>query len=279
MVLKMRTFFIFLVAVAWLTFLGSFTTLLAHDKVVIAGTGDSRKLLRLLGEEYCLTHPDILIEVPKSVGSSGGIKSLIEGRCDLARVGRPLSANELYYNLKYLLFARAPIVFVVNENIKAVENLSQEALIDIYAGRVTRWDELGQLSGKIYIANREKGDSSRTVIEKVIPAFARIEPFAGKVLYTTQETARVVSFYKNTIAYLPLSEIPEKGVRVLSYAGIFATQATVHSGSYPLVVPLGLVWHGELSPAAADFIAFVSSPAGTKIILASGAYPVSGLER
>ena len=255
------------------------TTLLAHDRVVIAGTGDSQKLLRLLGLEYCRSHPNVVIEVPASVGSRGGLKALLEGRCDLARVARPLTANELYYNFSYLLFANSPIVFVIHKNVRAIESITQEMLLDIYAGRITRWEELGALSGKIYIANRERGDSSRDVIERVIPAFAQIESFAGKILYTTPEVARVLSEYENTIAYLPLSAVPESNVRVLNFSGIPATPLTVQSKTYPLVVSLGLVWHGVLDPVAADFIAFVRSSAGAKIILGSGAYPAAEIER
>ena len=275
----MRRVTFFAAIICLLSVLGLPATLPAHEVVVIAGTGDSQKLLRLLSLEYCRIHPNVVIEVPDSVGSSGGIKALLDNRCDLARVGRPLSAKESSCNLNYLLFAKSPIVFVVHGNVRSLENLSREAILDIYAGRITHWEELGALSGKLYIANREKGDSSRNVIESVIPAFSRIEPFAGKILYTTPEVAWVLSEYENTIGYLPLSAVPGRRVRVLSFAGVPATPATVQSKTYPLVVPLGLVWYGVLDPVAADFVAFVGSSAGAKIILGSGAYPVSEFVR
>ena len=276
----MRRITFFAAIICCLSVLGLSTTLRAHDKVVIAGTGDSQKMLRLLALEYSRTHPNVMVEVPDSVGSSGGVKALLEGRCDLARVGRPLSAQELSYNLTYFLFANTPIVFAVHENVGSIENLTEVMLLDIYAGRVRLWEELGASSGKIYIANREKGDSSRNVIESVIPAFARIEPFAGKILYTTPEVARVLSRYKNTIGYLPLSAVPERDVRILDFAGVSPTPATVQqSNAYPLVVPLGLVWHGDLGHLAADFVTFVGSSAGAKIILDSGAYPAAEFVR
>ena len=275
----MRRVTFFAIIIYFLSLLGLSTALSAHDTVVIAGTGDSQKMLRLLGLEYCRTHPNVLIEVPESVGSSGGIKALLEGRCDLARMGRPLTAKESFYNLSYLLFAKSPIVFAVHENVGSIENLTKKMLLDIYAGRIRFWEALGAFSGKIYIANREKGDSSRNVIESVIPAFARIDPFAGKILYTTPEVARVLSTYENTFGYLPLSAVLEKNVRVLNFAGVPATPATVQSKTYPLVVPLGLVWHGVLDHVAADFVTFIGSSAGAKIILDSGAYPASEFAR
>ncbi len=276
---KLQRFFCFVIPIVFCLLVGLGAELMAHDKVVIAGTGDSQKLLRLLGKEYCRTHPHVVIDVPESVGNSGGIKLLLEGRCEFARVARELTANELYYNFEYRHFAKSPIVFVVSANIKMVDNISPSQMLALYGGQITQWSELGPDFGKIYIANREKGDSSRSLIEKVFPAFTRIDPLSGKVLYTTQEVGRVLNSYDNIIAYLPLAAVPDKGVRVLKFAGVPANRSTVTSGSYPLVIPLGLVWHGELSLLAADFIAFVGSLAGAEIILDAGAYPVSGLVR
>ena len=59
---------------------------LAGGSLVIPGTGDSQELLQELARAFEHSHPGAKIEIPESIGSSGGIKNVIAGKAVLARV-------------------------------------------------------------------------------------------------------------------------------------------------------------------------------------------------
>ena len=249
----------------------------AQDRLLIAGTGDCQQLLRQLARGFEAANPGTRIVVPPSIGSTGGIKSLIRGKCDMARVARPLKESEKAQadDLGYREFAASPVFFTANLPESCIENLTGEQVVGIYSGAINNWSELGGCPDrKIYVTMREEGDSARLVLEKGIPGFRTISRYAGKTIYSTQETLRTIEEYPFTIGYLSEASA-EPAVRVLSFNGISPSASNIQGGAYPLTSPFGLVWRVELSELGARFLAFVGGPEGGKIIRAAGIVPVS----
>ncbi len=241
--------------------------------LVIPGTGDSQVLLHNLAQLYAKNRPGITVEIPESIGSGGGVKSVITGKNEIARVARPLTEKESVQGLKSHIFAHAPIVFAVNPGVAEAANLSFEQIIGIYSGKIQQWDGLGGV-GKIYAMNREEGDSSRTVLEKLIPGFKEISVPAGSTVYSTPEAVQTLLTSPNTIGYLPMSAIIGTGLKMLRVQDVAPSAANVRQKKYQLVVPFALVWKETLSPLAKDFLDFLSSPAARKFMLENGAIPV-----
>ena len=52
---------------------------MAQNRIVIDGTGDSQQLLRILAKAFEQANPGTEVVVPDSVGSSGGVRSLLKG--------------------------------------------------------------------------------------------------------------------------------------------------------------------------------------------------------
>ncbi|MFH0753684.1 MAG: substrate-binding domain-containing protein [Candidatus Omnitrophota bacterium] len=115
----------------------------AQEAIVIAGTGDSQQLLRVLAGEFEKIRPGLQVVIPESIGSSGGVRAVAEGKCDLARVGRPLKEKEKAYNLNYKVFAHSPAVFVASADVSAIDNVTTQQVTDIFSGKITTWKELG----------------------------------------------------------------------------------------------------------------------------------------
>jgi len=243
------------------------------NTIVICGTGDSQALLRHLAAAYEELHPDMTVEVPDSIGSNGGIKATAAGKCDLGRVSRPLKENEKELNLSYLLFARSPVVFLVNATVREVKSITEAQAVAVFSGTITNWSELGGRHEKIYVANREKGDSSLSVIENHIPAFKEIKKQAGQTLYTTPDNIATISRYRNTIGYGPLAEAEtQPNILVLRLNDIAPDRKNVLDGTYRLVTPFGLVWKNEAPPSVKNFIDFLYSPAAERIMAGHGAF-------
>lgn len=241
--------------------------------LVIPGTGDSQVLLHKLALLYTRNRPGTTVEIPESIGSGGGIRSVINGKNEIARVARPLTEKESGQGLKAKIFAQSPIVFAVNPGTAGVENLTLEQIRGIYAGKIQQWDGLGG-TGKIYVMHREEGDSSRTVLENLIPGFKEISIPAGSTVYSTPEAVQTLMASPNTIGYLPMPATIGTGLKVLSVQDVAPSAVTVRQKKYQLVVPFALVWKDTLSPLAQDFLDFLSSPIARKLMLENGAIPV-----
>ncbi len=242
---------------------------------IIAGTGDSQRLLRRVAHAFMDLYPRISVEIPDSTGSGGGIRAVLAGRCTLARVARPLKEREKQQGLSYLLFARAPVVFAIHPSVEGVDDLTYEQIIAIYTGRITTWGRLGgSPDRKIYVANREAGDSSRRVLETFLPGFRNIRRLVGETVYTTPETVAILRTTPFTIGYVPLSATAGTGLKVPTLNGFAPTGETLESGEYPLAIPLALVWQTEPGAAERLFIDFLLGPEGRRIIETHGAFPV-----
>lgn len=246
----------------------------ALERLVIPGTGDSQELLRVAAQSFEKAHPELIIDIPDSVGSTGGIKRVLNGHAPLARIARKLHANEQSSGLKSNLFAYTPIVFVANLPENCVDNLSSEEIIAIYSGEITSWKQLGQCPDhKIYIANREEGDSSRLLIEEHITGFKGIQNFAGEIIYSTPEAQHIIEDHPYTIGYLPLAMLTRSPLTRLSVDNLHPTVENLVSQKYSLAVPLGFVWKDEPSDSYRLFVDFLFSVKGKEIIRSQGAVP------
>lgn len=246
----------------------------------ICGSGDNQELLRRLAQAHEASHPGLRIEVPDSIGSSGGVKAVARGQCDLGRLARPLRAKEQEPGLSYRPFARSPVVFLVSGNLRGLAAITAQQVVRIFAGKMTSWQDMNGPAGPIYVANREKGDSSRTVLEHQMIDFALIAKPQGQTIYSTPETVAIVADHDNTIAYAPLAAtMNEPRVHVLAFESNRPSVEALATGHYPLAVDFGLVWRADLSPAAQGFIDFLDTAEAATIITSHGALPVPAEQR
>ena len=244
----------------------------AEPPATIPGTGDSQELLRLLARAFAKSHPGPAIEIPDSIGTSGGIKAVLADRATVARVARPPKEKEQQAQLHYEVFAHSPVVFTTSPTVKGLRGLTYPQITAIYGGRITNWQEIGGPEATIYVMNREEGDSSRTVLEAVIPGFKEITP-VGERIYTTPEAVKTLRTYPDTIGYLPLSALRGSGLVPLAVNGVAAREETVRNGRYPLTVPFGFVWKETPQGRVREFLRFIRSEAGRKLLRANGAVP------
>lgn len=250
-----------------ISFLFFSATIASATTITIAGTGDSQHLLRQLAINFQNKYPDTHIIVPNSVGSGGGIKLLLAGRADLARIARPLKPKEQAEGLHSRIFAYSPVVFVANLPTPCVKNISGEQFTDILLGKITNWNQLGDCPDhKIYVANREEGDSSKTILEKQIPSINEIQQPVGRTIYSTPEAYDTLSQYQYSFGYLPKSQIQKNTLTILAFENVSASAENVQNGRYKLAVPLGIVWKNQPTGLTKQFLDYLSSPEAVKLM-------------
>ncbi len=250
-----------------IVFLFFSATVASASTITIAGTGDSQHLLRQLAINFQKKHPGTQIVVPNSVGSGGGIKLLLSGRTELARIARPLKPKEQAEGLTSRIFAYSPVVFVANLPTPCVENISEEQFLDILRGKIKNWNQLGECPDhKIYVANREEGDSSKIILEKHIPALKEIQQPAGRTIYSTPEAYDTLNRYQYSFGYLPKSQLQNDSLTVLDFDGVPSSAENVLSERYKLAVPLGIVWQKQPTGLTKQFLDYLKSPEAVKLM-------------
>jgi len=244
----------------------------AQREITVCGAGDSQSVLQALADAFQQAHPGSVVHVPDSIGSSGGIKMTAKEKCELGRVARPIEEREHKFNLHYKEFALSAVVFVAN--VKGVDGMSAAQISGIYSGAIRNWNELGGRDRKIYVVNREEGDSCRSVLEAQVPGFKEIKNFAGKVFYSTGEAVATVLKYRDTIGYSAMGSVAKTGLTVLKVDGVYPSAENVGNGTYKYVTPFAVVWKGELRGLSQEFFRFLFSPEGKRIIADMGNLPV-----
>lgn len=239
------------------------------ETVTVEGSTSVEQVLGFLAEGYELETNRRVNYNP--TGSSAGIESVLEGRCDIGVISRELTAEESEM-LVSIPFAIDTIVLVTNSD-NGVSELGSDDISAIFKGEITNWKELGGNDLPIVPIGRESGSGTRDVFETVTDT-------KGECLYQQELTSAgdvitAVSSNKNAIGYTSLEAV-KGGVNVLSVDGVEPTDENLKSGKYKLQRRFMFVTAGnrELPSAEKAFLNFVLSQRGGYYIELAGVITV-----
>lgn len=244
--------------------------------LVIAGSGTSLPIIRVLAQAFQRSHPGITIDVPATIGSTGGIRAAADGAVAIGLISRPLRENEQKLGLAVVTYARTPLVIGVHPAVTE-ENISYAEIIDIYRGKKRNWKD-GQ---EIIVLTREPGDSAIEVMNKGVPGFREAYEESQKAkrwttLLADLEMNRFLAKTPHAIGFSDLGSliIERHAIKPLSLNGVAPTLKNVLEGKYTLVKTLMFVFRNEkLPPAAREFLSFARSEEGTRVLSANGYLP------
>lgn len=249
----------------------------AGEVIKIGGTGTLLGTMRLLGDVYQKSNPDTTVVVVANLGSSGGIRALLDGAIDIAVNARVLTPHELERGATASVLGRTPFVFAVAAE-RAETAITEAELLEIFRGVRTRWSD-GRV---IRISLRPADDSDNEAIDALSPAMQQARAsahrrpgmfFAG----SDQENADYLETIPGALGGIGLAVIlsEHRKLRPLRLDGIEPGTASVAAGKYRLSKPLYLVLRGTPAPAARRFLSFVGSARGKEILRSVGVIPGS----
>lgn len=241
----------------------------AAKTMTIVGTGDGMSILKSIGTAFTQDNPDVVISVPSSIGSGGGVKAVGADKYAVGRVAREIKDKEKHFGLSYLPVAKIPVVFFVNKS-AGVSDLTAQQIGDIYSGKITNWSEVGGNDGKIRVVRRGDGDSSLKVLRNTFPGFKDVViTKRSKETLTTQENVETVELKAGTIGFGPYADALSANVRILAVGGVSATDA-----GYPSTGVLALIFKEPSNTGdVAKFLAFASSAAAHEAITSANGLP------
>ena len=245
----------------------------AQDRLRVTGTGSGTGGMRLLVESFVRANPGVHGEVLPALGSSGGIRAVIDGKIELALSNRmPNDKERGMTALSNVAYARTPLVIAVHKGL-GITAITSDQLAALYG------------EGKQNFPNGHRArpvlrlsDATDTAIVKSIsPAVAAAIDAAasrrGMLDGTTDsDTADLIertpgAFGPSTLA---LIESEKRPLTALTIDGVAPTLANLGSGQWKLHKPLYMVWTDKPSAQLQRFVAFVQSAEGRRILAAAG---------
>ena len=258
------------------TFIGLFlivTLILAGtafaEKITIVGTGSGMSILEDVGSAFSKKFPAVSVEVPKSIGSGGGIKAVGTDQAVIGRIARELKDKEKPYGLSYIPMAKMPIIFFVNPSV-GIENLTPKQACDIYSGKITNWKEVGGKDAKIRVVRREDGDSSLKVLQTQLPGFKDITiTEKSKTTDSDSKNCQFIEAKADTIGFGAYSDAKNYKVSILKIDGKHPSES-----EYPYFGTLALIVKDKNKTGAIkDFVGFATSVDAHDAIKGSGGMP------
>ena len=242
-------------------------------------------------EAYREVEPSVSIAVTGG-GSGTGIASLINGTVDIANASRPMKDNEIEEAqangidpIEHVVAIDALALIVNLEN--PVSQLTIAQLADIYAGRITNWQDVGGNDAPIVLLSRETNSGTHVYfLEEVVRRGEKenTDIFAPQTLLMPSSVGITSELRRNpnAIGYDGLGYVDPEHEKILLVAGedgvfVQPTVETAASGEYPLSRDLYMYTAGEPTGAIADYLAWLSGSDGQEIVANLGFVPITDI--
>lgn len=243
----------------------------------MAGSGSNLPLTRALADAFLAKRPWLRVRVHDSIGSGGGVRATHDRAVELGLISRPLKPDEQSLGLTVIPYARVAVVLAANQTVP-VRKVSRDELLALYDGRQQFWSD----GSEVVVYLREPGDSGHLAAREAIPGFAEVDQRAldarrWSVLFNDRAMQEALLSTPGAVGLLDqgLATIQDLPLSLLEYDGNRPSEENVRNGSYPIIKELAFVIPtDDHDPLAHEFIAFVFSPEGQKVIREGGYVPL-----
>lgn len=200
-------------------------------------------------------------------GSDAALKALLDGKVDVAAIGRSLTAEEKQKGLVATPIARHKIAIIVSPNNPFTGNITFEQFAKLFRGEIKDWSELGGAPGPIRFVDRPNFSDTRQAF-RPYPVFQKVPFKAGG---NTKQIAKdstgevIQALGTDGIGYAIADQVLDRqDVRIISMH-----KTLPDDPRYPFSQPLAYVYKGTPSPAVLAFLGVATAPASKAIIEAA----------
>jgi phosphate transport system substrate-binding protein len=232
----------------------------------LAGSTTVEPIATQAAEAFMAKYTDTKVTI-QGGGSGTGIKMVGEGTVDIGNASRPIkdSEKELYPDLVGTVVAYDGIA-IVDHPSNRVSNLSMEQLQDIYAGKITNWNELGGEDKQIVVVTRAEGSGTRDTFIELVMEDGDLEETSAVLQKPSNGAVKAtVAGNENAIGYIGLGYVDDS-VKPVSINNITPSSATISDGTYPISRSLFMYTEGTPTGLVKDFLDFVLSSEGQEIV-------------
>ncbi|MEC7584221.1 MAG: phosphate ABC transporter substrate-binding protein [Planctomycetota bacterium] len=261
-----------------------------RTQIVNKGSDTMLEVAQSWSEQYRKVNPKTFVSVSGG-GSGQGITAMIDGRVDIANCSRQIKPKE---EAAAKAKGQTPVqhkvgfdgiaIFVHKDN--PIESISLEQLKQIYieGGTITKWSELGVTmpegaEDEIVVLSRQSNSGTYEYFRESILGKAGKFRFGTRDLVGSKEVVETLINARTAMGYSGLAyATPQvKMVPVInkdSGAPVTPSIANVVDGSYPISRPLWMYTDGEPQGAVKEYLDWILSDDGQRVLRDSGYPPV-----
>jgi phosphate transport system substrate-binding protein len=193
------------------------------------------------------------------------LKAILDGKSDLAGIGRPLTDAEKAKGLIALPITRNKIAMIVGKDNSLKKSLTIKQFAQIFRGEVTDWSKVGGGGTKIRFLDRPDSSDTRSAFQNY-PVFksAAFKTGANAVKLKEDSTDAVIKeLGKNGIGYAIADQVVDNpNVRVISMHDVQPTDPR-----YPFSQPLAYVYKGSKpNPAVQAFLGIATANENQQVV-------------
>lgn len=246
------------------------------NTLTITGSTTVLPIAQKAAEEFMDMNPDVNISV-RGGGSSVGIAALLDGTVQIADASRSIKNKELKaarekgINPVGNIVAKDGIAVVVHPS-NGINEISIAQINSIYTGEISNWKDLGGTPGPIVVISRDNSSGTYEVFNALALGGGKVRDDAV-VLASNNAVAQTVSQTPGAIGYVGLGYLSD-AVKALKVGGVVPSNETVNSGAYKLARPLYMYTNGEAQGIAKDYLDFIWSAKGQKLVEELGFVPL-----
>jgi phosphate transport system substrate-binding protein len=200
-------------------------------------------------------------------GTETALKALVDGKIDIAAIGRRLTPAEKSQGLEQVRLYREKVAIIVGVNNPFKGSLTSEQFAKIFRGEITDWSELGEASGKIRFIDRpETSDTRNSFRDYPVFKSSKFSTGANAIQVPEDNTAQIVKqLGTDGISYAIANQVSQlQDVRILKIQEI-----SQDSSKYPFSQPLVYAYKQNFSTLTASFLGFTTATTGQKTIEAA----------
>lgn len=266
----------------------------AYDTVRVTGSDTMVNLAQAWAEEFNKDHPAVSIPV-KGGGSGVGIADLCAGKIQIATASRAMEPDEIELakkntgkEPKQTVVGRDALAIYVNLQ-NPLDSISLDQLAEIYGenGTITEWKQLDVKntacpSDQIVRVSRQNSSGTYAYFKEAVLGKKRDYKQGYTAQSGSSDLVALVSKTPCAIGYSGMGYRNET-IKVLNVSkkkgepGIEPTVASAQDGTYPIARPLYLYTLGEPSGSVQEFIQWILSEEGQRIVELQGYIPVHAL--
>jgi phosphate transport system substrate-binding protein len=246
--------------------------------IKISGSTTVLPIVQKAADQYMAAHPDADIQV--SGGGSGvGIQQIGAKTVDIGMSSREVTSAE---KTKYPSFIITPVaqdgIAIVVNQANTIPYITLDQVKNIYLSKITKWSEISGAdvpgtNNQIVIIGRDSASGTRTYFDETIllkatPTNKMLEKNSnGAVLQTISQTPGSVGYISIGFVSKDVKALP---IWYNANKIMPASLDNVKTRTYPVSRNLYVITNGQPSGLAGDFIKYVLSPAGQKIVADEG---------
>jgi phosphate transport system substrate-binding protein len=246
--------------------------------IKISGSTTVLPIVQKAADQYMASHPDADIQIAGG-GSGVGIQAIGAKTVDIGMTSREVTKDEMtkYPSFVVTSVAKDGIAVIVNPS-NTIQYITLDQVKNIYLGKITKWSEITGANvpgtnNQIVIVGRDSASGTRTyfdetVLLKATPVNKMLEKNSnGAVAQTIAQTPGAIGYV--SIGFLS----PDVKALPIWYNAnkiITPTIGTVKDKTYPVSRDLYVITNGQPAGLSGDFIKYILSPEGQKIVSDEG---------